>query len=321
MVTRAPDPSAVDWIKLVLRGIGQVMFQGHAVTGLLFLIGIAFASPLMGLGALIGAVIGPVVARILRYDEADIHDGIYGFNACLVGIAAFFFFQPGVTEFLLLLAACAVSTPVTWAMRRFLPFPTYTTPFIVTTWVMWGIGGAMGLPTVVLPPSPNSLNMVSAIVEGLSEVFLQASIVTGVLFYAGLAVSDWRHATMALMGSVVGTMVGLHHADAPGDITIGIFGYNATLAAIALYLWRPSILIPLLGAMISTAIAEFFPLTQLPTLTAPFVLACWVVLGIGILEPLFNPRPAPTSVPPGSPDGTALSGAPLAADPIPGPSA
>ncbi|HZW35145.1 MAG TPA: urea transporter, partial [Isosphaeraceae bacterium] len=283
-MSESRNQTAIEWLRVICRGVGQVMFQGHAVTGLLMLLGIAFASPLMGLGALIGAVIGPIIAVLLRYDKGEIHDGIYGFNATLVGIAAFFFFEPGPTEFILLIVACIASTPVTWAMRRFVPFPTYTSPFIVTTWVMWGIGRALGVPAVEIPPSPNALNMVSAIAEGLSEVFLQASIITGILFFAGLAVSDWRHAALALMGSVVGTLVGLHHADAPGDISIGIYGYNATLAAIALYLWRPSILVPLLGAMISTPITEFFkPLTGLPALTAPFVLACWVVLAIGAL--------------------------------------
>jgi urea transporter len=320
-VTAPDNQPPAKWVKLVLRGIGQVMFQGHAVTGLLFLIGIAFASPLMGLGALIGAVIGPIVAWMLRYDAAEIRDGIYGFNSTLVGIAAFFFFQPGALEILLLVAACAVSTPVTWAMRRFLPFPTYTSPFIVTTWAMWGIGRALGVPAVAPAPSPNALNMVDAFTEGLSEVFLQANDVTGILFFAGLAVSNWRHAALALMGSIVGTLVGLYHADKPGDIEIGIYGYNAALAAIALYLWRPSILIPLLGVLISTPITEFFPLTGLPTLTAPFVLACWVVLALAALEPYFNPRPAPAPVPPGSPDRATPADAPVAAGAIPGPSA
>lgn len=318
MVIAVGNRSAVEWARIALRGIGQVMFQGHAVTGLLFLVGIAFASPLMGFGAALGAVIGPAVAVLLRYDETEIRDGIHGFNATLVGIAAFFFFQPGPIEFVLLIAACAASTPVTWAMRRFLPFPTYTSPFIVVTWVMWGIGVALGVPPVPQAPSPNALNIVDAFTEGLSEVFLQANDVTGILFVAGLAVSNWRHAGLALMGSIVGTLVGLYHADKPGDIEIGIYGYNAALAAIALYLWRPSILIPLLGVLISTPITEFFPLTRLPTLTAPFVLACWVVLAIGALEPYFHPRSAPAPAPP---DPATPADAPLAADAIPGPSA
>ena len=131
------------------------MFQGHGLTGLLFLLGIAFADLLMGLGALIGAVIGPIVAKVLRYDEAEIRDGLYGFNATLVGIAAFFFFKPGIGQIVLMILACAASTPVTYAMRRLVPFPTYTSPFIVTTWVVWGVGKAIGLPPSEHPPSPD----------------------------------------------------------------------------------------------------------------------------------------------------------------------
>ncbi len=40
--------------KVAFRGIGQVMFQAHAGTGVLFLAGIAVASPLMAAGAAVG---------------------------------------------------------------------------------------------------------------------------------------------------------------------------------------------------------------------------------------------------------------------------
>ncbi len=288
-MTEAESPSIVLWVKLVLRGVGQVMFQDHAVTGLLFLIGISYADPWMGLGALIGAVVGPVVAKLLRYDEGQIRDGIFGFNSTLVGIAAFFFFQRGPGEIVLLVVGCAVSTPVTWAMRKFLPFPTYTSPFIVTTWVMIIVGQKMmGLPGVEHPPSPSSLDITTAIAEGLSEVFLQASLLTGILFLAGLLASNWRHAVLGLLGSIIGTLVGVYHSDPSSNISIGIYGYNGTLAAIGLYLWRKSLLIPLLGAIFSTPITEFFPNTGLATLTAPFVIACWIVIAIGSLEVFFE---------------------------------
>jgi urea transporter len=281
--------SVVEWVKIVCRGVGQVMFQDHAITGLLFLIGIAYADLWMGLGALIGAVVGPLVAKLLRYDEGQIRDGIYGFNSSLVGIAAFFFFQKGPGEIILLIIACAVSVPVTWAMRKFLPFPTYTLPFIVTTWVMIAVGQKlMGLPGVEHPPSPNPLNITTAIAEGLSEVFLQASLVTGILFFLGLLAINWRHALLGLAGSIIGTLVGIYHSDPESSISIGIFGYNGTLAAIALYLWRPGLLIPLLGAIVSTPITEYFPKTGLATLTAPFVIACWIVIAIGAVEPYFE---------------------------------
>jgi hypothetical protein len=64
MTGMADDPSgfldAVTFVPVVLPGIGQVMFQDHAGTGLLFLAGIAIASPFIAAGALMGAIIGPV---------------------------------------------------------------------------------------------------------------------------------------------------------------------------------------------------------------------------------------------------------------------
>ena len=122
----------------------------------------------------------------------------------------------------------------------------------------------------------------------------QASIVTSICFFAGLAVNNWRHAVLALVGSILGTLVGIYHHDPTGSVNIGIYGYNAALAAIGLYLWRPSLVVPILGAFLSTPLTElfpriqdFFPRLNPAALTAPFVFACWIVLGIGALEKYF----------------------------------
>jgi urea transporter len=288
------DSSPAEWIKIVLRGVGQVMFQENALTGLLFVIGIFAADWEMGLGAVIGSVIGTLAAVGLRYDAGEIRAGIYGFNATLVGIATFFFLPPTATVIGMLVVGCAVSSVVTWAARRFLPFPTYTGPFIVTTWVILAIASSAGISRIPHPTPPETLDLSSAVLgmfEGLAEVMLQVSWMTSLAFLAGLAVSNPRHATLGLIGSIVGTLVAIYHHDVAGDVSIGIYGYNATLTAIALYLWRKSLLIPLLGAILSTPITEFFPQTGLATLTAPFVLASWIVIGLGLLEPVFIERP------------------------------
>jgi urea transporter len=307
-----PRPVAVaegpiEWVKIFLRGVGQVMFQENALTGLLFLVGIAAAAGeedpkfaiLMAFGGLIGTVLGTVTAWLAGYDRDQVLAGIYGFNGTLVGIAMFFYFQPTVMAIVLMLLGCAASAVVTWAMRKYLPFPTYTFPFIVTTWVLLGIGTLMGLPRVELPPPPGNFNIVTAFTEGLGEVMFQASMVTSIAFLAGLAVNNWRHAVLALLGSILGTLVGIYHQDPTGPVTIGIYGYNAALAAIALYLWRPSLVIPILGAFLSTPLTEMFPkihdyVASLnpAALTAPFVFACWIVIGIGALEKYFCEKPA-----------------------------
>lgn len=260
------------------------MFQDNALSGLLFLVGIAVDSPLMAAGAIAGAVIGAQTAKWLKFNSADYRDGIYGFNATLVGVATFFFYQPNLTSVLLLLAGCVLTTILTMGLRKVVPFPTYTTAFIVVTWGLVMLGDSMALAKVEHPPGPEVLDMGAAITEGLSEVFLQANRVTGVLFFIAIAVNNWRHALLGLLGSVIGTIVGLYHQDPLHNVSIGIYGYNGSLVAIALYLWRASSIPILLGVILSTPITEHFPHLGIPTLTAPFVLASWMVIALGWLD-------------------------------------
>lgn len=107
-----------------LRGVGQVMFQPHVGTGLCFLAGIAAASPLMLAGAILGAVLGPLVAYFLGFDRGKIEQGLYGFNATLVGLATLFFLRPGFPiTWALLIAGCVVATLLTHLALRFLRPP------------------------------------------------------------------------------------------------------------------------------------------------------------------------------------------------------
>jgi len=282
-----------------LRGVGQVFFQENALTGACFALGIAVSSPLMALGALVGSAIGTATAWALKLDKAELSAGIYGFNSTLVGIAMFFFFRPAATSIALLAGGCVVAALVTWLMRRYVPFPTYTTPFIVTTWALFFLGQALGAARVEPGGPMDSAGFVQAVAHGVSQVMFQASIWTGLLFFIGIALNDWRHASWVLLGSVAGMLVGNHHATAAArtldpeslvdralteNVALGLYGYNATLAAVALFLWRRSLIPPLLGMLLSVPITELFPTLGLPALTAPFVLATWLVLALGWLD-------------------------------------
>jgi urea transporter len=142
--------------------------------------------------------------------------------------------------------------------------------------------------------------------HGVGQVMFQASLWTGLLFLIGIGLSDWRHAAWVLVGAVLGMLLASYHVSAVADsidperlitrakfddIKLGLYGYNATLAAVALFLWRRSLIPPLLGAFLSVPITECFPMLGLPALTAPFVLATWLVLALGWLDGrLFAPR-------------------------------
>jgi urea transporter len=115
-------------------------------------------------------------------------------------------------------------------------------------------------------------------------VMFQANVLTGILFIVGIALRSWRGAVWALVGSLMGLMTGLSHAAPEPNLSLGIYGYNAALAAMAMALYRRSVTLPLFAVILSVPVTEIFPVIGLPTLTAPFVIACWAVIGMDKLD-------------------------------------
>ena len=124
---------------IIGRGIGQVMFQNNALSGLFMLIGIFLNSWQMGLLALLGNVMSNTAAYFSGYKQDDIKNGLYGFNGTLVGIAVGAFLQLSVESFILLVIASAGSTWIAGLFSRQRFLPALTAPFILAVWSILGI--------------------------------------------------------------------------------------------------------------------------------------------------------------------------------------
>ena len=103
------------------RGIGQVMFQNNALSGLFMLIGIFLNSWQMGILAVCGK------------------NGLYGFNGTLVGIAVGVFLQLSVGSLIMLIIASALSTWIAYFFNQQRLIPGFTAPFILAVWGMLGV--------------------------------------------------------------------------------------------------------------------------------------------------------------------------------------
>ena len=75
------------FIDAVLRGLGQVVFQNNALSGLLVLLAISVNSFVYAGAALFGAVVSTYTAMLLRIDNKLVRDGLFGFNGALTAIA------------------------------------------------------------------------------------------------------------------------------------------------------------------------------------------------------------------------------------------
>lgn len=285
-------PNTVSVLIVVLRGLGQVMFQRNAATGILFLAGMAIASPWLAVGATIGAVVGPIVASLLSLGKSDLEDGIYGYNSALVGAAATALLPATPITWTLAILGAALAAPVTWLLRQ-LRFPTYTAAFVLVTWGMLVVAGFAGdrppQPAATVVAKPGLAGFVDEVLAGVAEVMFSASAISGVCFLAGIAIGSWKQAVVAVCGAVLGTLGAMYHGDPTGSLTLGMYGFNASLAAMAAFLARPSLAPAALAALASVPLVEFFPATLgLPTLTAPFIMAAWAVLVLMAIDAGFG---------------------------------
>lgn len=264
---------------IILRGIGQVMFQNNIYSGLLFLIGIFYNSWLLGLAALFGTLISTVTAEILKYDKAEIQNGIYGFNAALTGIAILCFFELNMISISVLIMASALSTVIMNFLKKLLS--PFTAPFVLVTWAaIYLLLLLFKLPLLPLPiVDESALQLISASGNSFGQVMFQENVVTGLLFLLAIVVNNKLMAIYTVYAAVLGSLTGWLISDSSVVVNAGLMGYNAILCAIALtgkrwldFFWITIAII--LSTIINIGIAR----TGMISLTAPFVLTTWIIL-------------------------------------------
>ena len=269
---------------IVGRGLGQVMFQNNAVSGLLMLVGIACNSWLLALLALLGNFVGTVTAFFSGYSKEDIEDGLYGFNGTLVGIAVGVFMEPGVASLLLWVAGSMLST---WIARVFAYqklLPGFTAPFILAVWLLQALcrGWFPSLLSSSVMPEETAADWFRAFSLNIGQVMFQGgTVLSGLFFLAGILLNSRVHALYTVWGALLPLgmvwMVGSDYA----AFNAGLLGYNAVLCAIALgdRSWAGAAWATL-SVTLSVLLQVWGMSLGMTTLTAPFVVSVWIVSGM-----------------------------------------
>ena len=268
------------------RGIGQVMFQNNALSGLLMLIGIFLNSWQMGLLAVSGNIISTSTGRISGYDRDDIKNGLYGFNGTLVGIAVGVFMHLTVNSLILMAIASCASTYIArfFNMQRMLP--GFTTLFILSVWMLLGLCSWL-MPDMLLVSS--SINYLQCFSMSIGQVMFQGNIMTGLFFLAGILVNSRNAAVYTILGVLLPVPLAILLGADSEALNIGLMGYNAVLCAIALggKSWM-SCIWAACSVLLSVVLQIVGMSWGIITLTAPFVLSVWLTMGIKKLYLLFK---------------------------------
>lgn len=266
-----------DWAEALLNGFSQIFLQRHPLCGLLCLLAILLTAPVLFAGALLGAVAGLLTAQRRNYAKADRQAGLFSYNGVLLGLLLSLYFPWSPLLPPLILAAGGLSAMVTqqWLKHvyRSRAIPAYTSPFVAMSWI---------LLLFAEPSAPmahiemNTLNLFAAELRGLGQVMFLGHPLAGALIAAGLLIADRRAFCWALLASAIGLGSSLLHHEASSAL-LGLGSYNAVLAALAFSAQRQQPWLPLLGIVVALLVTPLFAAIGLATLTAPFILACWLI--------------------------------------------
>ena len=271
------------------RGIGQVMFQNNALSGLLMLVGILLNSWQMALLAIAGNVVSTLAAYFSGYSREDIRNGLYGFNGTLVGIAIGVFMPITAASLLLLVAGSCLST---WIARLFglqRLVSGFTAPFIISVWILLVTYNWM-MPSLLLPSgdavTAQRLSFLQAFCLNIGQVMFQGNtVLAGVFFLLGILVNSRINGLYTILGALLpipfALLLGVDYA----ALNAGLMGYNGVLCAIALgdKTWKGgvwAVMAVLLSVLLQIGGMEW----GITTLTAPFVVAVWIVAGLQQLD-------------------------------------
>lgn len=300
----------MQFIKIILVGIGQIFLQENGLSGLIICIAMFFSHWALGMGCLLGALIGTITAIKLHYPKDEIKQGLYGFNASLAFMCTIFTFRlEGVSPlvFILGIISAVVSTLI---MREFTKrqLVAYTFPFVLTCWIFcWGIAqiGLFGLwqTTPHLMDRTATLDAINQPFYAWAEVNFGSSLITGMLLFIAIAISSPIAALWGMTATIISSFIANHILNVdPNQVANGIYSFSAILVACAFAGKKlRDFVYVIIGIFLAILIQFGIAKTHLAPYTIGFIISAWLISWIKNkvnhnkltsekLNDLFNPK-------------------------------
>ncbi len=207
-------------IDVLLKNISQVVLISNKWTGLFILIGLFVADWTIGLAAIVGSIIAYTFARFINYSEAEVNDGLAGFNPVFIHALTIFLDKSGL-DIVITMIATLLTLPVAAAVREVLrPYkvPMLTMPFVIVTWFTILLSGQVKFVDTSLKLMPQNIETVNfsnndrihfiqSLFEGFSQVFIEASVIGGVCILIGILIASRKAALLAVIASLLSFII------------------------------------------------------------------------------------------------------------------
>eukprot|EP00928_Gymnodinium_smaydae_P072219 TRINITY_DN5561_c0_g3_i1.p1 TRINITY_DN5561_c0_g3~~TRINITY_DN5561_c0_g3_i1.p1 ORF type:complete len:373 (-),score=43.00 TRINITY_DN5561_c0_g3_i1:324-1442(-) len=233
-------------IGVPLQGFGQVVFADSAFSGFFILIGLLVGHPWLGFLSIIGCYAGTIAAWVANVSGDQVEHGLLGYNGVLVGcgFAVFLGFEEWSWECIVATALGGVAQTFMFvALANMYKTPCWTFPFnFVLLMSLLYVRPFISVEELLLPASISRVEyfasygiveLITAILHGVSQIFVVKSWITGLLILFGLSAYTWRLGLACALGSLMGLLTALAMQEDVAAVKAGIGGYNAALAACA----------------------------------------------------------------------------------------
>jgi urea transporter len=300
------NTEATTQIRSFARSMGQIVLQRNAGTGGILVLALLWFSPRLACALLIGTLTGNVLAHIFDDDSSPAtRNDLHGFNGGLAALAAFTFIHDDSRATAVAILAAVLATGLSDMLTRALSrwnLAAYSSPAVLVTWAWLPLFADQSFGTaavrvaaaasadsdvrLLFSAAPAFLRpCLEGIVAGLAPIVFAAGPAAGALILAALLIAGPSRAAGALGGSALGIALWSVFGTSAGVLQSGVCGFNPALAALATCRFGVKAAI---SAIVLTLLIELsVPAAGIPALTAPFVLASWVVQ---LLEQHFNAR-------------------------------
>ena len=275
-----------------------------------------------GLSGLIATLTAVLIANSMGFDKVQLRNGIYSFNALLLGLGMGTFFDPGLVYFSLLFLAILLTLILSVTLGGWLGkygLPHLSIPFVIGFWLVvlpsgsfenlgltqrnvywineaYSVGGSHLVNFLQSIESLSVNKLADTYFRALSSIFFQDNIVAGVLIAVLLLISSRIAFSLSILGFLTAYLfASFTGSDAAGFSYYNI-GANYIMTALAIggffvipsgrsYLWT-FLLVPL-TSLVLLFLTKLFGEIQLPVFSLPFSIV--VILFIYFLMLRRNP--------------------------------
>jgi urea transporter len=282
----APGSAAQAVLDPFLRAYAQILFSRSRAVGAIVVAATALWPKALFFGA--GAVLlATSLAYAMNLSRDAICDGLFGYNALLIGVAGAALLPLAPVTVGLVALTAAASVPATAATRALLGtsfgLPVLTVPFLLTVWLLVGAAATAGVPTSPLAATAGSVDLaipdaVRAYLQALGAIFFLPRVDVGLLVLAALVSFSRIAVVLTVVAFAPVHLLGAATLAGYSDYQV-LLGLNAVLTAIAIGgIWFvpgvASVIVAagaaLVAGLVTLGLAPLAARLGLPLLVLPF---------------------------------------------------